>query len=115
MNIEEIRALCLSLPYVVEDVKWSNDLCFTIGGKMFCVTNLTGKPSVSFKVTDEEFDELIAVGPFIPAPYVARYKWVLLEEPGKISKKKLEQYIARSYNHIRTKLPKKTLKELGIS
>jgi predicted DNA-binding protein (MmcQ/YjbR family) len=27
--------LCRSLPGVTEDVKWENDLIFSVGGKMF--------------------------------------------------------------------------------
>lgn len=37
MSVEQVREFCRSLPGVAEDVKWGNDLCFTIGGKMFCV------------------------------------------------------------------------------
>jgi predicted DNA-binding protein (MmcQ/YjbR family) len=106
MNIEDLRSFCLALPGVTEDVKWSNDLCFCIAKKMFCVTGLKGPLQISFKVTDEEFDELSNSRGFVPAPYVARYKWVLLEDPGKISMKKLQFYITQSYNLVKMKLPK---------
>jgi predicted DNA-binding protein (MmcQ/YjbR family) len=42
MNIEALRKFCLSLPAVTEDVKWGADLCFSVGGKMFCVTSMEG-------------------------------------------------------------------------
>ena len=108
MNIEDIRSFCLTLPGVTEDVKWGNDLCFCIAKKMFCVTGLKGPLQVSFKVTDEEFDELSNSDGFVPAPYVARYKWVLLEDPAKVSKKKLQAYITQSYELVKKKLPKKS-------
>jgi predicted DNA-binding protein (MmcQ/YjbR family) len=110
MNIEEIRAFCKKLPQATEDVKWGNDLCFCIGGKMFCVVPLKGELSVSFKVTDEEFDELSSRNGFIPAPYVARYKWVLLQNVSVLNRKELESYIKQSYELIKAKLPKKALK-----
>ena len=54
MDIETIRNICKSLPSVTEDIKWGDDLCFMIGGKMFCVAVLNTPFKVSFKVSDEE-------------------------------------------------------------
>lgn len=115
MNIEELQTYCKSLPGTTEDIKWGHDLCFCIGAKMFAVTGLKGNPvGLSFKVTDEEFDELSTTNGFIPAPYMARNKWVYLTDTRKIPRKKLEAYIRQSYNLIKDKLPKKILKELGL-
>lgn len=112
MNIEQLRTLCLSLPSVTEDIKWGHDLCFCIGAKMFCVTGLTGPLKISMKVKDEEFDELSSSEGIVPAPYVARYKWILVEDISRFSKKEWEHYIRQSYELVRSKLPKKVLKEL---
>ena len=106
MNIEDIRSFCLTLPGVTEDIKWGHDLCFCIAKKMFCVTSLKEPLTISFKITDEEFDEVSNSEGFVPAPYVARYKWVLLENPDKVSKKKLQAYITQSYQLVKMKLPK---------
>lgn len=114
MNIEQLREYCLSLPAVTEDIKWGQDLCFCIGGKMFCVTGLTGPMKVSLKVKDEEFDELSISEGIIPAPYVARNKWILIEDPERFNKKQWQHYIRQSYDLVKSKLPKKLLKELGI-
>lgn len=78
MNIEKIRQICLSFPSVTEDIKWGQDLCFSIGSKMFCVTPLLPEGGTSFKVTDAEFDEISNRIGFQPAPYAARNKWVLV-------------------------------------
>jgi len=110
--VDDIRKFCRSLPSVTEDVKWGNDLCFSIGGKIFSVVSLTEPFGISFKVPDEEFETLSESEGFMPAPYVARYKWVLLKNANKISKKELLAYIKRSYEMIKAKLPKKILKEL---
>lgn len=80
MNIEFLRKFCLSLPAATEDIKWGADLCFSVGGKMFCVTSIDGPLKISFKVPDEDFEELAAQEGFIPAPYMARNKWVLLTD-----------------------------------
>ena len=62
MNIQQLRKFCLALPYVTEDVKWGNDLCFCIGKKMFAVTGIeTDNNAVSFKCTPEKFAELVEI------------------------------------------------------
>ncbi len=109
MDIESLRKFCNSLPYVTEDIKWGHDLCFSIGGKMFCVTGIEAPLMVSFKVKDEEFDELSSSPGMEPAPYVARYKWILVTEPGNLSTKEWEHYVRQSYELIKAKLPKKIL------
>jgi predicted DNA-binding protein (MmcQ/YjbR family) len=116
MNIEELRSFCNSLPGVREDIKWGHDLCFCIGEKMFCVTGLEGNPvGLSFKVRDDEFEDVSVMDGFIPAPYLARNKWVYLKDTRKVSRKKLEEYIRGSYELIKAKLPRKALRELGLS
>ena len=111
MDIETLRAFCLALPAVTEDIMWGHDLCFSVAGKMFCVAGLEGPLTVSFKVRDDEFDELAASPGMRPAPYVARYKWVLVEEVGRLSRKEWEHYLRQSYELVRDKLPKKVARQ----
>ena len=115
MDIEILRSVCSKLPGVTEDVKWGNDLCFCIGGKMFCVTSLEPPHQFSFKVTDEEFEDLSEAAGFQPAPYLARAKWVLCTDSSKLSRKELKGYLERSYEMIKAKIPKKQRKELGLN
>lgn len=107
MNIEKLRKLCLSFPHVTEDVKWGNDLCFCIGGKMFCVTGLSGNFKVTLKVREDEYDELCRSTGIAPAPYLARYKWILIENDNRFSEKEWEQFIMQSYELVKEKLPQK--------
>lgn len=112
MDIEDIRNNCLALPGVREDIKWENDLCFLIAEKMFCVVNLKGDLSVTFKVPDEDFEKWISRDGVNPAPYLARAKWIQLsdlqsEDPGEIKKA-----IMQSYELIKSKLPKKERESL---
>jgi len=112
MDIEWLRKYCLKLPGTKEDIKWGNDLCFSIATKMYCVTGLNPPLSVAFKVSDEDFEELSQTDGFMPAPYMARAKWVLVTKPERLSKKEWETYIRRSYELIKAKLPKKTRENL---
>ncbi|MFC6999409.1 MmcQ/YjbR family DNA-binding protein [Rufibacter roseus] len=107
MNIEELRALCLSMPAVTEDVKWDNDLCFSVGGKMFCVASLEPPFSFSFKVTDAEFDRLVELTNIVPAPYLARYKWVMAKKGHPLTSIEIEKMLWSSYTLIKSKLSKK--------
>jgi predicted DNA-binding protein (MmcQ/YjbR family) len=114
MNVDTIREIALKLPYATEDVKWGADLCFCVEKKMFCVTGLHDGPvSLSFKAPDEDFEELCERPGFIQAPYMARHKWILIEDLKKVGKKELEKFIHGSYEQVKAKLPKKTQEKLG--
>jgi len=114
MDVDMLRKFCLSLPAVKEDIKWGNDLVFSVGEKMFCVAGLESPFKCSFKVNDEEFEELSSSDGFMPAPYMARAKWVLVTNPSKLNKKQWEQYIKQSYELVKMKLTKKIREQLGI-
>jgi predicted DNA-binding protein (MmcQ/YjbR family) len=109
MDLESIRSYCLSLPYVTERVQWGNDLLFCIGGKMFAVATLdpTCPTKLSFKCTPEKFAELVESEGIIPAPYVARYHWVALEDWNALSQKELKVLLKNAYQLVHDKLPKK--------
>lgn len=113
MNSEKIREICLQLPGVTEGIKWEHDLCFMIAEKMFCVTALDGLPGCSFKCTDEDFDRLTEREHIIPAPYMARNKWVRVEQGNSLTEAEWEHYIRMAYRLIREKLPKKVQSSLG--
>jgi predicted DNA-binding protein (MmcQ/YjbR family) len=112
MNIDSIRRYCLSFPSATEDIQWGNDLLFRIAGKIFAVTNLEPPHQLSFKCTPEKFDELIEFEGVVPAPYMARNKWVMLERPDALSDSETKSLIKNSYEMIFAKLPKKTQSEL---
>lgn len=115
MTVEDIQALCKKLNGVTEDIKWGHDLCFCVGGKMFCVVGLDQTPtSASFKVMDSEFDEMSSREGFIPAPYVARYKWVMIKDIKKMGKKDWKYYVEQSYELVKENLPKKIKKQFRL-
>lgn len=109
MDLEAIRTFCLSLPHVTERVQWGNDLLFCIGGKMFAVAALDPKYStkLSFKCTPEKFAELVESEGIIPAPYVARYHWVALEDLDALSQRELKELLKTAHQLVHSKLPKK--------
>jgi predicted DNA-binding protein (MmcQ/YjbR family) len=115
MNIEDIQKICKSLKGVTEDIKWGDHLCFNVGGKMFLVTAPDHVPvSASIKVSDEEFGELPSRTGFIPAPYMAKHKWIFMDDITRWSRKEWQKYIVEAHGLVASKLPMRTRKQLGI-
>ena len=112
MNIESLRTLCLSFPGATEDIKWGNDLCFSVGEKMFCATSLSIDEGASFKVRDEEFGDMTSREGIIPAPYLARAKWVYVLDFSRMTDREWQHYVRQSYELVKAKLPKKVRESL---
>lgn len=111
MTVEEIRNYCLSLNGTTESIKWDDHLCFSIGEKMYLVIAPDKFPiSCSFKTSDEWFEELIGREGIIPAPYMAKYKWVFTEDIKNISNSEWLRFIDTAYELVFEKLPLKTKK-----
>jgi predicted DNA-binding protein (MmcQ/YjbR family) len=107
MTLETLRQICRALPAVTEDVKWGNDLCFCVGGKMFAVVDLNPPHSLAFKCTPESFGELIERPGVRPAPYMARNMWVQEEQLGEaLERPEVEQLVRTSYDLVVAKMPK---------
>ena len=107
MAIDEIRKYCLAFPEATENLQWADDLCFKVRGKIFAIVTLTGIPmKTCFKCTPDTFAELIEREGIGPAPYVGRYKWVLVEGPAALRDRELKDLIRQSYEMVVAKAPK---------
>jgi predicted DNA-binding protein (MmcQ/YjbR family) len=109
MTVDAIRRFCLSFPHATESLQWGETLCFKVGGKLFVTLSLDSVPhTLSLKCTPESFAELVELEDIIPAPYVGRYKWVMLERLDALRDAELEDLIARSYRMVaaKAKLPR---------
>jgi predicted DNA-binding protein (MmcQ/YjbR family) len=108
-DVEWIRKLCLSFADVTEDMPWGDDLCFKVRGKIFTGMVLSdGRfPRLTLKCAPETFHELLEIEGISPAPYVGRYKWVMLANSNVLSANELESLIRQSYELIAAKAPKK--------
>jgi predicted DNA-binding protein (MmcQ/YjbR family) len=109
MNIERLRRLCLSMPGATEHVQWGNDLVFKVGGRMFAVAALDADAShrVSFKCSDEQFVELQENEGVVPAPYLARAKWVALERFDALDDRTIDRSVRDAYTLVKSKLTRK--------
>ena len=116
MDLEAVRRYCLSLPHATEDIQWGDNLLFRIGGKIFAIARLDRRPAaVSFKCTPQEFSELIEREGIVPAPYLARNRWVLVESTDALPRAELQRLIRDSHAMVAAKLPKKLRVRLGLT
>src|SRR4030095_13417864 len=110
MNLERLRACCMSFPGATEQIQWGDDLVFKVGGKMFAVaaTNPAAPYMLSFKCSDEGFAELLEQDGAAPAPYLARAKWVALERFDTLDDRELKSRLRLGDNFVFEEVRDKT-------
>lgn len=113
LDAEALAELCRGLPGATEDVKWDDDLVFSVGGKMFACFHLPAWIPFSFKVEDSLFDALIQHEGVDPAPYLARYLWILVRRYDALPAATLGDLVVASYTMVLARLPKKVRATLG--
>ncbi len=113
MHFESAKALCRTFPGVTEDTKWGKNIVFSVGEKTFAVTNLGDATGMRFKVEGDRFLELTDRPGIIPAPYLARAKWVYVEDEKALSDDEAAQLLRRSYELVFGKLTKKLQREIS--
>lgn len=115
MDIVSLQKIASALPGFTEDVKWGNDLVFSVGAKMFAAFSLSGKPvSGSYRVPPDLFEEEIIKPGFKPAPYLARHHWVWVDDINRLSNAEWEKALSVSYSLVAAKLPARLRKQLGL-
>jgi predicted DNA-binding protein (MmcQ/YjbR family) len=114
MNIDQLRKLCLSFPGATEQIQWGDDLLFKVGGKMFAVTPLEpARLWLSLKANPEDFAEITERPGIIPAPYLARAKWIAIESPETLPQSEVEALLRKSYDLVAAKLPRTVRESLA--
>ena len=117
MNPARIRAFCHSLPGATYDFKWDVDHVYSVGGKMFAVVYdaKKGAETVSFKVDASRFLELTDHPGIVPAPYLARAKWVQVRDRKALHEKELKALVARSHALVAAKLTRAVRESIGLA
>ncbi len=116
MSPKQIQKFCASLPAATCVVQWEGVSVFKVGGKMFCLVapsdHSVGR--ISFKSAPEHYDALSRSPGFRPAPYLARAKWVTVDDPRALTDAEMKAYIRRAHAVIAAALPRKKQAELGL-
>lgn len=113
-DTDPLVAFCRSLPGATEDIKWDNDLVFSVGGKMFAAFDLPELQSIGCKVEPAAFEVLTRQPGIVPAPYLARASWVKIER-GALPREAVEDLLRDSHALVAAKLSKKARAALGIA
>lgn len=114
MDFEAAKALCRTFPGATEDLKWDTRAVYSVGEKMFAMSDhAVPATGICFKVEDERFLELTDRHGIIPAPYLARAKWVHVEEAKALSDDEAAALLRRAYELIFAKLTRKLQRQIG--
>ena len=113
-DTDPLVAFCRSLPGATEDIKWDNDLVFSVGGKMFAAFDLPELQSIGCKVEPAAFEVLTRQPGIVPAPYLARASGVNIER-GALPREAFEDLLRDSLALVAAKLSKKARAALGIA
>lgn len=117
MTRDEFNIYCAALPATTNVVQWGNASVWKVGGKIFAICSVWGEGShskIGFKCSDLAFTVLCEMPGIIPAPYLARAKWVQIETPEGMSDDSIRDHITAAHEIITTKLTKTLRVELGL-
>jgi predicted DNA-binding protein (MmcQ/YjbR family) len=109
-----LEKAALALPGAELSVKWGDDRCYVIGGKMFAATDGAGA-NLSMKVTDIAFEALTETGQAKPAPYAARFKWVMFDDLSALDAAEVTDWLRTAHELVAGKLTRKARAELGLA
>jgi predicted DNA-binding protein (MmcQ/YjbR family) len=110
----ELHDFALGLPGATFDVKWGADHVYSVGDKMFAATDIAGT-SLGFKASDIAFEVLTETGRVAPSKYLARARWVTLEDLAAADPAEVADWVRTSHRLVAAKLPKKTQVALGVA
>ncbi|MCV6576247.1 MAG: MmcQ/YjbR family DNA-binding protein [Cohaesibacter sp.] len=129
MTRDEFDDYCASLAATTHVIQWGNASVWKVGGKIFAICSNWGKEEkeeseaetgrssikISFKVSDLAYEILPEQPGIIPAPYLARAKWVQLEQSDAMADEEIRAHIKSAHQIISRKLTKKLQKQLGLN
>jgi predicted DNA-binding protein (MmcQ/YjbR family) len=111
---EALEKAALALPGATLSIQWGDDRVYKVGGKMFAVTDGAGR-SLSFKATDIAFEALTESGRAIPAPYLARARWVKFGDVSALDNAEIADWLKTAHSLVAGKLTRAARKELGLA
>lgn len=114
MTRDELHAAAMGLPGATLDIKWGDDHCYCVGGKMFAATD-GAYTNLSFKASDIVFEALTTTGRAAPAKYLARAGWVSLRDLEAQDPAEVAGWVRSAHALVAAKLPRKQRAELGIA
>jgi predicted DNA-binding protein (MmcQ/YjbR family) len=109
MYLDWLRDYCMSFKGATEEIQWEDHLLFKVGGKIFVIAAMDNAAEniMSIKSDPERFEELTEIEGVVPAPYLAKSKWIAVKKRNKLRNAELKELIKTSYELVYDKLPKR--------
>ncbi|WP_093185429.1 MmcQ/YjbR family DNA-binding protein [Pseudovibrio sp. Tun.PSC04-5.I4] len=118
---DEFDIYCKSLIGTTNVVQWGNASVWKVGGKIFAICSNWGDEvegstgiKISFKCSELSYQILTEQDGIIPAPYLARAKWVQIETSVAMEDQDIKNYVREAHSIIARKLTKKLQREIGF-
>ncbi|WP_417671599.1 MmcQ/YjbR family DNA-binding protein [Roseibium sp.] len=118
MTRDDFDTFCSTLPATTHVVQWGNASVWKVGGKIFAICSSwgdEGQDRINFKCSDMSYSLLTQEEGIVPAPYLARAKWVRVEDTHALSDEDIRAYITAAYKLIAAKLTRKARQDLGLA
>lgn len=113
MTPQVLHALALALPAATHVVQWGGSDVYKVGGRIFAIHGLGG--GVSFKASDIAYEVMIETGIARPAPYLARAKWVAMDDLEALDEADMAGWLANAHALVAARLTKAQRKALGLA
>jgi len=115
MNIEDIRAYCLSKKGVTEEFPFGEEaLVYKVMGKMFLLTDLQSELWINLKCDPQKAIELRERYPCVtPGYHMNKTHWNTIRVDGSVSGRLIREWIDHSYEKVVEKLTGKLKDQLS--
>ena len=109
---------CGSLKSTTHIIQWRGASVWKIGGKIFAIhpdISEGQEHKLSFKCSDFSYQILCELPEIIPAPYLARAKWVQITSEDAMNNEDICDYLKTAYEIICQKLPQSERRKLKLT
>lgn len=107
-----LKDFCRSLPGTTEDIKWGDDLIFSVGDKMYAGFDVESEAEFALKSEEEEFMGLIQMEGIIPAPYMAKHFWVAVRDRSVLPDEEWKRLLRKAHGLVLARLPEKKQRQI---
>ena len=117
MHRDGFDRFCGALKATTQVEQWGGASVWKVGGKIFAICSAGDDVSthrISFKCSDLSYRMLCEQPGIVPAPYLARAKWVQIQDPAAMDDSDLQTYIAAAHEIVASKLTKAQRRQLGL-
>ena len=112
MTPQSFHTLAMALPGATHVVQWGGAHVYKVGGRIFAIQS---DGSVSFKASDLAYEVMIETGMARPAPYLARAKWVAMDDLPAIDADDMAGWLANAHALVAAKLTRAQRSALGLT